>query len=164
MSMKSLAAAVSALLVLATPAKADELRPFGRGSWAALRAAHAGRPTVVALWSVHCPPCIAEMPLWRRLAATDSGIDVVLVATDPAEEAERIGRVLARHGTAGLETWAFADAFTERLRFEIDPAWRGELPRTYLIAADGGMTAHTGLIDEAALRRHLRGGGDGPGG
>jgi thiol-disulfide isomerase/thioredoxin len=158
--MRRLAAALSLLLALAAPAAADELRPFSRGSWAELRAAHAGRPTVVALWSVHCPPCIAEMPLWKKLAHE---IDVVLVSSDSIEEVERIGRTLHKHGVAGLENWAFADAFVERLRFEIDPAWRGELPRTYLIAADGGLTAHSGLIDETELRHRLRGGSDGAG-
>ena len=155
--------ALLALLMLTAPAAAGELWPFGRGSWGELRAAHAGRPTVIALWSIHCPPCIAEMPLWRKLAETGGEIDVVLVSTDPIKEAERITRVLSRHGVAGLETWAFADAFIERLRFEIDPAWRGELPRTYVIAADGTLTVHTGLIDEADLRSRLEGAGDGAG-
>ena len=31
---------------------------------------------------------------------------------------------------AGAENWMFTDDFVERLRYEIDPQWHGEIPRT----------------------------------
>lgn len=152
----------AALLMLTTVAAllpamagAAELRPFGRGSWQEIVTAHAGRPTVIAFWSLGCPPCIAEMPLWRDVAENHPEVTVVLVATDPIEEADRLSRVLARYGVAGLETWAFADDFVERLRFEVDPAWRGELPRTHLLAPGQPPQVVTGLLEKPALVRWL---------
>ena len=47
-------------------AKADPL-PFERGSWAKLRAAHAGQPTVIHFWGLTCAPCLVEMPQWAAL-------------------------------------------------------------------------------------------------
>lgn len=146
------AALLVLLLALTGPATAGELRPFVAGSWSDLRAAHAGRPLVVGLWSQTCLPCLAEMPLWRRLHQAHPGLSVVLVATDPLDEADALTRLLRRHGADALENWAFDDAFVERLRFEIDPDWRGELPRSYLIAPDGTVTVVTGVLDEARLR------------
>ncbi len=150
-----LIALAAAVALLPAVAGAAELRPFGRGSWQQIVAAHADRPTVIAFWSLGCPPCIAEMPLWRDLAENHPEVAVVLVATDPAEESERLSRVLARHGVAGLETWVFADDFVERLRFEVDPAWRGELPRTHLLAPGKQPQVVTGLLEKPALGRWL---------
>lgn len=61
-------------------------------------------------------------------------------------------RLLHRLGFAGGESWAFADPFTERLRFEVGPKWRCEMPRTILLARDGSITAMPGLADLAVIR------------
>jgi hypothetical protein len=34
-----------------------------------------------------------------------------------------------------------------RLRYEIDPQWKGEIPRTLLIARDGTVTTIEGVVD-----------------
>ena len=143
--------AALALLLLPGLAGAAETQPFVSGSWQALRQAHAGRPMIVHLWSLTCAPCLAELPQWGQL----KGVDLVLVSTDPVEQAPRLQTTLARAGLAGKESWAFADSFAERLRFEIDRRWRGELPRTLLINADGGVTAFTGTLEAAELAAWL---------
>ena len=53
-------------------ARAAELRPFQRGSFAGILADNAGKPTVVNFWSITCPPCLAEMPSGARTASTAS--------------------------------------------------------------------------------------------
>lgn len=138
-------------LVMATAAQAADIRSLGLGDWAALRAAHAGRPTIVHLWSLTCAPCLAELPEWSRVR----GAELVLVATDPVEQAPRLNAVLGRAGLAGVESWAFADPYTEKLRFEIDRRWRGELPRTLLIGADGSVEVVSGTMDPERLRHWL---------
>src|SRR5260221_557708 len=65
-AMKGLLAAL--LLLLALPAAAAaEPQPFERGSWSALREAHAGRPMVVHLWGLTCAPCLVELPRWETV-------------------------------------------------------------------------------------------------
>ena len=65
-----LVAAAGALLALAGgAASAIEFKPYGRGSFAELRKQHAGRPLVVHFWSVTCPPCLAELPDWAKIAS-----------------------------------------------------------------------------------------------
>jgi hypothetical protein len=59
---------------------------------------------------------------------------------------------------AGLRreaNFAFADDFVDRLYFEVDRDWSGELPFTALVAA-GGETANViGAIDDAQIKAWL---------
>jgi thiol-disulfide isomerase/thioredoxin len=138
------------------PAFAGQPLPFGRGSWQELRRAHAGQPTVVHFWALSCGPCLVELPLWGALVRERPDLRLVLVSTDRvSEKPERMTGALDKAGLGAVEGWAFADRFEERLRFEVDPDWRGELPRTVLIGRDGALTAFSGAADPASIRQWL---------
>ena len=147
---------IVAALLLALPASAAEPQPFGRGSWQALRQAHGGRPTIVHFWGLTCGPCLVELPRWGELLRERPDVDLVLVAADPIpEEPARAAGTLAKAGLAEAESWMFADLFNERLRYEVDPRWRGELPRTLLIDRSGTVEVLPGVADLARVRRWL---------
>jgi len=138
------------------PVFAAPLHPFGQGSWSELLKAHSGKPLVVHFWGVTCAPCMVEMPKWAALARDDLGFDLVLIDADPIEGApEDGGPMLAKMGLGDAESWRFADGFVERLRFEVDPKWRGELPYTVLIDPDGRKRAVYGSVDFAEVKRWL---------
>lgn len=137
------------LWLLAVPALAGGARPFVEGSWQAIRDAHAGKPLVAHLWSLTCAPCLVELPHWARLARENPNLRIVLISTDGEEDVPRMAATLARAGLSELESWHFADPFAERLRFELDPRWRGELPRTLLVAPGGDVTVVRGRGMEA---------------
>ncbi|MGE5503245.1 MAG: TlpA family protein disulfide reductase [Actinomycetota bacterium] len=141
---------VALLMILSAATARAETKPFGRGSWAELVAAHAGRPLVVHFWSLGCAPCLAEMPQWGELARANPGLALVLVSTDPMDQAPRQAQVLGRAGLGGVESWSFADPFADRLRFEVDRRWRGELPMTRLVGRDGTAQSVTGAVDVPA--------------
>jgi thiol-disulfide isomerase/thioredoxin len=150
-----LLAALLSVVSLRTADAADP-RPFERGSWATLREAHAGRPTVIHFWGLTCAPCLVELPHWGDLQARRPDLRLVLIAADPVpQDPERLAATLARAGLGKAESWSFADRFYERLRFEIDPAWAGELPRTVMIDRDGKATVLPGVADLAQVRRWL---------
>ncbi|MGE5547003.1 MAG: TlpA family protein disulfide reductase [Solirubrobacterales bacterium] len=151
--MKRLVVALT-LLFLPAVVTAAELKPFGRGSWQELRQQHAGRPLVVHLWSLTCAPCLAELPEWGKVSP--GAFDLVMLTTDSLEQESRIERALARAGLGSVERWAFDDPFVERLRFEIDRSWRGELPRTLLIGADGSVEVLSGAVGTAPVREWLK--------
>ena len=135
--------------------KADPL-PFERGSWAKLSAAHAGQPTVVHFWGLTCAPCLVEMPQWAALKKARPDMRLVLVAADPVpQDPDRLDAALSRFGLDKAESWWFTDRFYERLRYEIDPAWAGELPRTMMIDRDGKVTVLPGVADLAQVRQWL---------
>jgi thiol-disulfide isomerase/thioredoxin len=136
-------------------AEADPL-PFERGSWARLRDTHAGQPTVIHFWGLTCAPCLVELPQWGRLRAERPDLRLVLIAADPLpQDPERLAAILSRAGLAGTESWSFTDRFYERLRYEIDPAWGGELPRTMMIDRAGRTTVLPGVADLSVVRRWL---------
>jgi thiol-disulfide isomerase/thioredoxin len=150
-------AIVVALVVAAGSVQAapPEVRPLDVQGLRAVRAAHAGKPYVLSLWSVHCEPCIREMALLREMHARHPHVPIVLVAADPPIEAQSITRFLARHDLGPVEAYRYADEFEERIRFAIDPKWRGELPRSYYVDAAGHVEARSGVPERAWLEGWL---------
>jgi len=158
--MTRLAALILALMLAAVPAAA-ETRPFVKGAWSAMVKAHAGRPLVVHFWSLTCAPCLVELPLWRELRQRHPEMTLVMVATDSIEDSVRLERVLARAGLSDVASWAFADDFAQRLRFEVDGTWQGELPMTRLIDRRGDGQTLVGSLTPSVLADWLgrQGGG-----
>jgi thiol-disulfide isomerase/thioredoxin len=160
--IKSLCAAlIGALVATAFPAALGsaapgELHPFGRGSWKAIRAAYAGRPVVVHFWGVTCGPCRVEMPRLGKFLKERPDLNLVMINADLVPDApEAISAMLSETGLAGAENWMFSDGFVERLRYEVDPKWHGEIPMTVLIARDGSTTTVEGVADLDAIRHWL---------
>lgn len=153
-----LAILLAVLLSLAALGRAGaaEPQPFERGSWAKLRTAHAGEPTVIHFWGLTCGPCLVELPHWAKLQASRPDLKLVLIAADPLpQDPERVAATLERAGLGGSESFSFTDRFYERLRYEIDPAWAGELPRTVMIDRDGKATVLPGVADLAQVNAWL---------
>jgi thiol-disulfide isomerase/thioredoxin len=150
---------LAALALVATvlgAATEGELRPFKRGSWQEIRRVHAGRPIVVHFWGLTCGPCRVEMPKWGRLLQERPDLKLIAIDADLIpNEAALVSEMLTKTGLAGAENWMFVDDFVERLRFEINPRWRGEIPMTLMIAGDGQITTIEGMADPAQVRDWL---------
>ena len=142
-----------------TPAASTgDLRPFVRESWSEIRRVHTGRPTVVHLWGLTCAPCRVEMPQWGRLLQERPDLNLVTINADLVpNEPGAVATMLERTGLARAENWTFGDGFVERLRYEIDPQWRGQIPLTFLIARDGSITTIEGSADLQDIRTWLDG-------
>jgi hypothetical protein len=75
-------------------------------------------------------------------------IVVVTISADLVPDLPGATRsMLEKAGLASAENWIFNDGFVERLRFEIDPAWQGDIPRTMLISRDGAITTIEGSAE-----------------
>lgn len=149
---------IGALLIAgaAFPAVAGTPQPFVSGSWEAIRKAHDGQPVIVHFWGVTCGPCRAEMPEWGKLLAERPGTPLVVVHAEPVPpKAALVSEQLAKVGLVPAENWYFAERFLEKLRFEIDPEWRGELPMTLLMGADGASRVIIGPADLGEVRQWL---------
>jgi len=75
-------------------------------------------------------------------------LKIVMLATDNLSASEQIQQILKLHQLAELENWVFADENAQKLRFEIDPRWYGELPRTYFFDAAHQRTGVSGVLSE----------------
>ena len=149
--------ALSANCVLA----AADNQPLLRGSYQKIIAAHAGKPFIVALWSISCTHCGVDLEIFGRLAKKYSDFNLVLISTDTPEQEAVINRTLHKYNLgrkgpkrlAKIESWVFSDSYSERLRFEIDAQWYGELPRTYFYDAKGNATGISGVLDADETER-----------
>ncbi len=120
-----------------------------------LQAGFQGKGHLLVLWSVDCLPCLKELALIGTLGAEKSGLPITLISTDEEVAPEDVAAVLARYGVSQYDAWQFADTVPARLRYAIDPAWRGELPRSYFYPVVGERVTHSGLLSEAMMRRWL---------
>ena len=146
-------AAASALFSLRAE---HQLRPFVRGSWQEILRAHAGRPTMIHFWGVTCGPCKVELPLLGEFMKKEPGLDVVLISADLVPDLpDATWTMLQKASAEKAENWIFNDGFAERLRFEVDPTWQGEIPRTVLIGRDGQQTTMEGVAEFAEIKSWL---------
>ncbi len=130
-------------------------QPFVRGSMAQIRARFAGEPLIVSFWSIDCPPCYRELSMWRKLSERFPHMNLLLVSTDGRQQAEEVMQVLREKGVDHLPSWQFAERHAQRLRYEIDRQWHGELPRTYFYSPTGESQAVSGLIEYGEVGQWL---------
>jgi hypothetical protein len=139
-------ALVGALILASSHALALEIKPFDSATPAAISRAHAGRPYILVLWSLYCDPCREEMRQWGDLQRRHPEVPILLVSTDALQARALTERYLATQKLGRVQLWMFSDEFTERVRHAIDPAWRGELPRTYLFDRAHRAVARSGKV------------------
>lgn len=145
------------LLLLALPAMAGDLRPFERGSRAAIEQAHAGKPFVLAFWSVDCAYCPEEIRHLGALVRQRPDIKLALVSVDGTEFRADADKKLADMLPEGQgERWIFAGNDPDRLYFSVDRKWHGELPRTYFYDGKGGVQGKSGQVSSAWLAEWAR--------
>lgn len=146
-----------ALMLFAVHAAAQPIHPFVAGSHAQILAQHRDRPLILAFWSLSCAHCQEEFALLRAFMQAHPEVALVVVSTDTPRDNEAIAVTLREHGLDAVSAWVFADDVPERLRFEVDRHWRGELPRTYLHRPDGSVQALSGKLDRKILETWQRG-------
>lgn len=130
-------------------------RPFRRGSFAAILSQRQGQPFVLVMWSITCIPCRKEFELLRILRADYPRLPLVFVSTDDLADAGMASNMLVHYGLEREESWMF-DGDAERLRYEIDPAWYGELPRTYFYDAAHAREGVSGSLTRERIETWVR--------
>lgn len=148
--MRRLVVALS-IAMIASSAFGLDFKPYGRGDFDKIVKTHAGKPLILHYWSVTCPPCLAELPQWKKIVDERKDIDILFVNTDGDEDHARAAARLEKTGLSGAKHYGFADDFVEKLYFEADTTWRGEMPFTALVAPDGGVVTVTGAVDDPLI-------------
>jgi thiol-disulfide isomerase/thioredoxin len=143
-----------ASLVATSASEQTKLKSFERGSWQKLLRSHAGRPTLVHFWGVTCGPCKVELPELGEFMKHHPSVDVVTIDADlvPNSDAAAMS-MLKDAGLSSAENWMFSDGFAERLRYEVDPAWQGDIPRTILISSGGETATIEGSVEPSMLQK-----------
>jgi thiol-disulfide isomerase/thioredoxin len=145
------------LLMMSSAALAGEPRAFVDGSWKAILQAHAGHATIIHFWGLTCAPCRIEMANWGHLLDRRHDFDFVSVDTDmvPVSPSQTEAFLTKSGVPATEEVWRFDDGFAEKLYFQVDPLWQGEIPMTVLLGKDGRIERITGSADPKSVEAWL---------
>jgi thiol-disulfide isomerase/thioredoxin len=109
---------------------------------AAMLPAASGRPQIVNMWALWCPPCRAELPALERLglALAPQGVQVAAIAL--AEDLFAVREYLSEHA-ARLRAAVMAPGQPLVHQLGLDA-----LPQTFVVAGDGGvLTCWVGARD-----------------
>lgn len=144
------------LLLLASACSWGQgVQAFKAQSLEQIEARHRGRPFVMLVWSMDCQFCHASLDELARFRAANPTVDIVTVSTDPLADQALTTQAQTRLAALSLkaDTWSFGSDPAERLRYALDPAWRGEKPRSYWYDASGKRVAYSGLIKPERLQK-----------
>lgn len=135
-----------------SPASASvSLKAFELGSFEQIVTDKNQQDHLVILWSFDCPPCITELEKISELHQQFPNYQLTLINTDAVEEQMRVKKILQQFDLAGLDNWGFANSDEEKLRYDIDPRWYGDLPRSYFFPLEGKIKRLRGALSSDEL-------------
>jgi len=129
-------------------AEQTPLKLFVSGSYQQLLDSNANKPFVLVVWSITCSSCLKDMALLSKMHKSNPKINMVMLATDDTSATDDIIKILAKNELTDLENWIFADENPQKLRYEIDPKWYGELPRTYFLNKQHEREGISGVLSQ----------------
>ncbi len=148
MPVKKLMATLFILLGFAISVQAETitLKHFTTGSYQQLLKQHQNKPLMLTIWSTTCTSCMEKMPVLQALKNSWQDINIVMLAVDDLSNKIQVQAVLSEHGLADGDNWILADQNAQRVRYEIDPNWFGELPRTYFLNSEHEREGISGAL------------------
>lgn len=119
------------LVLLYSVNSAARPQHFSQNSYQDILISNKDNNFIMILWSLDCPPCIEEMPVISKFHKKNPAIEIIMVSTDEVSREGEITELLTESGLKDLQQWVFQSENNQRIRYSIDPAWYGELPRSY---------------------------------
>lgn len=138
------------LFAVSAFAVADQasIRPFNPGSYQQILSEKADQGFMLVIWSLDCPTCIKDMELLSRIHKNRPELKIVMLSTDEPSATAEVQQMLEKYQLGDLENWIFASDNSQKLRFEIDPRWYGELPRTYFFSSSHQREGVSGALTQ----------------
>ena len=134
------------------------IRPFISGSFSQILEQRQEKPFVLVLWSLDCPSCYKELEMLGEFSRKHTKLDIVLVSTDIEATQDELQTILTRYkleNHENIESWVFSGVSDERLRFEIDRNWYGELPRSYFFETSEEKQVVSGILSLKKLMKWM---------
>lgn len=139
------------LIPFAGIVSAEDVHLFGQGSYQAILKENEGQPFLLSLWSIDCPPCHQEMAMLGKFLKRHPQMKLILIGTDQRKDLGALKSILDKYQLGSTQNWVFSQDVPERLRYEIDPRWYGELPRSYFFDAAHARIAKSGQLTEEVV-------------
>jgi thiol-disulfide isomerase/thioredoxin len=119
----------------------------------------AARPLLVNFWATWCVPCRKEFPDLVKIGADyrERGLDLALVSADDVSDIKTaVPKFLREMRATAMPAYLLNAADTQAAIAQVDPAWGGELPATFLFDRQGKLAyKHFGIINDAELRASI---------
>ncbi len=141
---------------LTSHAELVKLKPFTSGSYRQLLDEYSDKPLVLMIWSINCASCLKKMPVMSELHKRMPEVNLIMLAIDDASASEQANTILAEHELNQSDNWIFAEANPQKLRYEIDPKWYGEVPRTYFIDKNHQRIGISGSVPDERIEAMIK--------
>ncbi|HEY8034293.1 MAG TPA: hypothetical protein VIF37_01745 [Methylobacter sp.] len=149
MSLKKLFSSLLLFLLVFFNAPAQaEPSAFTSGSYQQILASNVGQPFMLVIWSVNCSSCLKDMALISSIHKSRPELKMIMLAADELSATEQIQQILEKNQLSDIENWVYAEENAQKLQFEIDPKWYGELPRTYFFDKTHQRTGVSGVLSK----------------
>lgn len=139
---------LSNFLISPVFAETGEILPFDKGSYQALLNTHKDKPIVLVLWSITCSSCMKEMKSLKKISDQHPEVTFVTISVDDFSSVDQVKNILENNQLSPLDNWLFTENNSAKLRYQIDPLWYGELPRTYFLDAQHNRAGFSGILSE----------------
>lgn len=137
---------------LGASASPSIVESFDAKTWTRLRQ-ELPRPAAVVFTATHCANCPAVIArLTQSLQDRGLAQHVIAVVIDAAQEQALLS---SRHYESASRLFAFSDT-EAKLRYAVDPRWRGETPYIALLSARDDIVFVTGTPSDAQIEAWTR--------
>ncbi|MEY3830800.1 MAG: hypothetical protein RIS40_605 [Pseudomonadota bacterium] len=144
------------LLVFSNFSFAYEFMPFEINTRNVIEKKYLNQPLIISFWSIDCPYCIDDLKKLGKALSKNTNVKLITVCVDGKESAKKAERILSQANLPKHEQYQYAEVDEDRLRYNIDPAWYGELPRTYFYDATHQVTPLSGKISNSFLDKWFK--------
>jgi len=144
------------LLLFSNFSFAYEFMPFEINTRNVIEKKYLNQPLIISFWSIDCPYCIDDLKKLGKALSKNKNVKLITVCVDGKESAKKAERILNLAHLPEHERYQYAEVDEDRLRYNIDPAWYGELPRTYFYDAAHQVTPLSGKISNSFLDKWFK--------
>ena len=135
---------------------AYDFMPFDMNTRKVIEKRYIDQPLIISFWSIDCPYCIDDLKKLGKALSKNTNVKLITVCVDGRESAKKAERILSQANLPKHEQYQYAEVDEDRLRYNIDPAWYGELPRTYFYDAAHQVTPLSGKISNSFLDKWFK--------
>ena len=135
---------------------AYDFMPFDMNTRKVIEKRYIDQPLIISFWSIDCPYCIDDLKKLGKALSKNTNVKLITVCVDGKESAKKAERILSQANLPKHEKYQYAEVDEDRLRYNIDPAWYGELPRTYFYDAAHQVTPLSGKISYSFLDKWFK--------
>jgi len=134
---------------------------FSKLSLEEIKQKHLGKRWLMVLWSLECPACFKELELIKtlKLEHPREALNIVFINADDTDDTDDANnerkQVINSYDMKSFVNFYFTDGQGDLNRYQIDPLWYGELPRSYFVNEQGEFHGKSGLLDKSLIKKWL---------